>query len=77
MRPQKDYLVDRRKVEARQRVQLKRTNRSIDFLRVLIGMPFGVFLREPMRIEESALTSYWWSPDPKVRLSFNNSLPVN
>jgi hypothetical protein len=49
MRPQKDYLVDRRKVEARQRVQLKRTNRSIDFLRVLIGIPFGVILREPMR----------------------------
>ena len=31
----KDYQVDRRKVEARQRVQPKRTNRGIDFLRPL------------------------------------------
>ena len=32
MRPQRDDLVDRRKLEARQRVETKRTNRSIAFL---------------------------------------------
>jgi hypothetical protein len=59
MRAQKDYLVDRRKVEAWQHVQLKRTNSPIDFLRVLIRIPFGVILRERMRADESVLTSFW------------------
>ena len=33
MIPQKDDLVDRRKVKVRQRIEPKRTNRDIDFLR--------------------------------------------
>jgi hypothetical protein len=40
MTSQKDYLVDRRKVEAWQHVQPKRTNRGIDFLRPWI-CPFS------------------------------------
>lgn len=39
MIPQKDDLVDRRKVEAQQCVEPKRTNRDIDFLRSLIRRP--------------------------------------
>ena len=42
MIPQKDYLVDRRKVEVQQCMEPKRTNRDIDFLRSLNLLPLLV-----------------------------------
>ena len=41
MRPQKEDLVDRRKMEARQRVESKRTNRSIAFLCLALSLAIG------------------------------------
>ena len=54
MSPQKDHLVDRRKVEAQQCVEPKRTNRAIDFL-----CPFQHTSVRTSKAGEVGLTSIW------------------
>ncbi len=53
MRTLKDDQFDRRKVEVRQRMEPKRTNSPIDFLRSLIRPS------SDGKNERNALTSYW------------------
>ena len=64
----KDYQVDRRKMEVRQRMQSKRTNRDIDFLRPMRRTLAGLAHR-------GALTGYWClsAPVPVCRDCFDLS----
>ena len=49
MRPQKEDLVDRCKLEARQRVETKHTNRSIAFLCLALSLAIGARRRSQLK----------------------------
>ena len=50
MRPQREDLVDRCKLEARQRVETKHTNRSIAFLCLALSLAIGARRRRQLKI---------------------------